>query len=76
MTIGSDQEKLKMVKTDVFLNLTILNGLGEAAVHGREVGGEGVTCNAPLREARAGRELAIICEGHRSVQKQYLNERG
>jgi len=29
-----------------------LNRTGEAAVHGREVGGEGVTYNAPLRKGR------------------------
>jgi len=30
----------------------IFNGPGEAAVHGREFGGEGVTYNALLREGR------------------------
>jgi len=34
------------------LNLSILNGPGEAAVHSGEVGGEGVTCNVSLREGR------------------------
>jgi len=52
----------------------IYNGPGDAAIHDREVGGEGVTYNALLREARAGRKLAIIFEGHRSKQKHFLSE--
>jgi len=32
----------------------ILNGPGEAAVHGREVGGEGVTYDALLPKGRPG----------------------
>jgi len=34
------------------LNSSFLNGPGEAAVHGREVRGEGVTYDALLREGR------------------------
>jgi len=34
------------------LNLSILHGPGEAAAHSEEVGGEGVTYNALLREGR------------------------
>jgi len=45
------------------LDLSILNGPGEAALHGRVVAGEGVTYNAPLLYKRADRELAIISEG-------------
>jgi len=42
-----------MVKTDISCSMSILNVPGEAAVHGREVGGEGVTYNnALLREGR------------------------
>jgi len=36
----------------LLLNSLILNGPGEAAVHERDVGGEGVTHNAVLREGR------------------------
>ena len=59
----------------MLLNFSILNGPGKGVVHGREVGEKGVTCvtynNALLREARAGRELAMMFGGQRSAQKQY-----
>jgi len=56
----------------VTLNLSILKGLGEAAIYGREVAGEGVTYVMPLC-ARADRKSAIIFECHRSAQKQNHN---
>ena len=37
----------------MLLNLSILNGPGEAAVHGWEVGGKGVTYNTLVREGRS-----------------------
>jgi len=53
LTTRSDWKKLKMIKTCVcLLNLSIFNRPGEAIVRGREVGGEGVTYNALLREGR------------------------
>jgi len=37
----------------MYLNFSILiNGLGEAAVHGWEVGAGGITCDAILRDGR------------------------
>jgi len=72
LTIGSDWQTIKNVRTDACCSImSILNGLGEAAVHSREVRGEGVTM---LSCARAGRELEVIFEGHRFAQKQYLNK--
>ena len=55
------------------------SGRGGMAVHGREgeVGGKRRNLyNALLREAKADRELAIISEGHRSAQKQNVNDWG
>jgi len=53
----------------MFLNLLILNGFGELAVHDQEVGRGGVpiTYNAPPRE---GRTRAFIFEGHCSAPMQ------
>jgi len=59
---------MKIEEHSVLLNLSISNGPGEAVDHNREVGGE--PHKALVREARAGRELAIIFEGYRSTQKQ------
>jgi len=49
-------------------------GPREDTVHGSEVGGEGVTYNAPLLCARAHRKSAIIFEGHSSTEIKCLNE--
>jgi len=70
LTIGSDWGILKTVRI-ALLNLSILNGPREAAVHSREVGEKDITM---LFCARAGSELVIIFESHRSAQNQYLNE--
>jgi len=45
---------------------------GEGTVRDRQVGGKGVTYNALPSEGRP--RIGIIIEGHRSAQKQYLNE--
>ena len=47
---------------------------GEGTVRDRQVGGKGVTYNALPSEGRP--RIGIIIEGHRSAQKQYLNEWG
>jgi len=52
LTVGSDRGKVKIIKTDVLLILSILNGPGEVVVYGRDSGGEGVTSNALEREGR------------------------
>ena len=53
LAVGSDKGKLKIIRTDVCGSICRLQPDRESErVREEEVGGEGVTYNAPLREGR------------------------